>query len=177
MTTEFSQNHISEITEISDRPSIFHFGASLGWGTVIGTAALLIVAAVDAGFGLDAKDIGAGIAFFGFFVGLFTVLSMIFIGLPITFLLRVTGYERAAIYSGLGAIAGFAVLAVLFEAPRLGEPESLLMPFAGALAGFSCALRWGMWREKAALSGQRARQQDPKEPPGKRANRIHDLLF
>ncbi len=176
MITEYSRDSISEITEMSDKSGLHHFCAALGWGTSAGTVTLMAGLAMDLGLGTHLGELGAAIAFFGFFVAFFTLITMVLIGLPITFLLRKMRAEKALVYAGLGAVAGFAVLAVLavlFDPPAMVSAQELMILFAGAFAGFSCALRWGKWREKTALA---LHDQDRERASDRRSNPIHDLI-
>ncbi len=169
MTKYGLQNSISEITESPEGFGFDHFLAAICWGTLTGTLAMMAVLMWAAGFDFDLSAIGAALLIIGLITAVFTFLSMLVIGLPLTWFLHTIEQESAAGYAVAGAFAGFLVIAVTFEAHR--EPaEMLWFPAVGALAGLVCAYRWGTWREALFLAA------DPEpEPRSKRSNPIHDL--
>ena len=174
MTNEL-QDEISEIPEITEyEPGQggVHFIAALGWGSLAGTGGLMVAIALLELPGANLADLFGGMIFVSIFVAMFSLAGMVVIGLPVTLLLRAVGEERQVLYAVLGAVAGFAVLAVMMEFPRYGITEELILPGSGALAGFASAWRWGRWREQVAT----ARQQERNAPPEKRDNPIHDLI-
>ena len=165
------RNDVSPISEIPVINGVGHFAAALGWGVLAGTAALGFWLLIFADFDIDLGEIVGVLLFLSIFVGAFTLAGMVVIGLPTTFILRTVGQENASLYAALGAIAGFLVLAVLFDSPA--NPEWIYLPASGALAGFACAWRWGRWRERVA----RTRQETAKRRTSKkRDNPIHCLI-
>lgn len=163
----------SGITEETEMAGLDHFLAALSWGILAGTAALMVPMLIASGFDVDLTGIAGALVFVALFVGIFTLASLVVIGLPLTLILSALERESAAVYATAGALAGFTVLAVVFEIHRVGDPGMLWLPAIGAFAGSVCALRWGRWREAVARRRAGDRQETP---PVRRSNPIHDLI-
>ncbi|MEM6475366.1 MAG: hypothetical protein AAF687_04300 [Pseudomonadota bacterium] len=165
-------NSVSEITEISVITGVGYFLAAIGWGTVAGTAAIVLWSTASVTSALDFAELLGFMLFLSFFVGTFTLAGMVAIGLPITIILRALKQEDAAHFAIIGAFAGCIAMAVIFEVNWILDPELVLLLVSGAIAGFACALRWGKWRERVANSRSEKAQ---KISSGRRSNPIHDL--
>lgn len=163
----------ARVSEISEMPVTFavgHFLASLCWGTLAGTGSLIAVLLVASGLDFDFYNLGETIVILwlvSLVVGVFTLAGLVIIGLPLTLGLRKIEQETAATYASVGAIAGFLIMAIMFQAHK----DALAFGFAliGAFAGGACAFRWGTWREA------RAAQRLSEAPAERRSNPIHDL--
>lgn len=174
MTDEMHEpiSEISEMAEYESGQGGVHFAAALGWGSLAGTGGLMAAIVLLELPGVNLVSLFGGMIFVSVFVAIFNLAGMVVIGLPVTYLLRAIGEEHQVLYGLLGAVAGFAILAVMMEFPRYGITEELILPGSGALAGFASGWRWGGWREQVAT----ARQQRFNALPEKRDNPIHDLI-
>lgn len=173
---EEPQEPISEISEIPDllaEPPAIHFGAAVVWGALTGALAMVVPLAFSNPANAAAA-LTAGLYFVIIFAGLFTLAGMLVIGLPVTALLRAARAEHRYLYAGIGFVAGFGILGAVVGLPWRYELEALVFLFAGGLAGFAAALRWGRWRE--ALARYRQQLADQEAQPDKRSNPIHDLI-
>ena len=171
-----SHKLISEISEIPDflgEPPAIHFGAAVLWGALTGAVAMVVPLAFSNPANAAAA-LTAGLYFVIIFAGLFTLAGMLVIGLPVTALLRAARAEHRYLYAGIGFVAGFSIFGVVVGLPSRYELEALVFLFAGGLAGFASALRWGRWRE--ALARYRQQLVDQEMQPEKRSNPIHDLI-
>lgn len=164
-----TQIGISQNTEITEDFALGHFLAAVCWGSFAGTGAMMAVLLISSGADFDLEGVGAALIFIGFFVTAITLFAMLFIGLPLTLILKVAERESAAIYASVGAIMGYLTLALMSGLPSQNSPEAFLLPLLGAFAGWSCALRWGRWREDHASRRQ-------KRTSDRRTNPIHDLI-
>lgn len=171
MTNE-PRNDISVISETPVMDGLGHFLVALGWAIIAGTLALAFGLLLIGPLTLDFGGFLAAALFFSVFVGLFTLMGMVAIGLPTTLLLWVLRSEYAALYAGVGAVAGFLILSIGFDAHRLASLEDIVLPASGAAAGLAGAWRWGWWRERVANA---KRSGANRYPTDKRDNPIHDL--
>lgn len=168
MTDEL-QISVSEITEIPEGFGLGHFLAALCWGTLAGTGSMVLALMIASGFDFTLYSIGAALGILwlvGLVVAVFTLAGLLIVGLPLTLVLRLIEEESAALYAAIGAIAGFAIMAIIFEA----HEDALAFAFSlvGAIAGGACAYRWGRWRE--AVVAHRL-----SKTPTRRTNPIHEL--
>ena len=166
-------DRVSEISEMPVTFAIGHFLASLCWGTLAGSGALLGTLIIASGFDFDMDNISNSLGILwvvGVIVGIFTLAGLVIIGLPLTLGLRQLKKESAMLYTGIGATAGFLIIAVMFEANT--KPEALAFALIGAVAGGACAYRWGRWREELAAQQISA---PIEELCDRRTNPIHEL--
>ena len=166
-------SEISEIPDILGEPPAIHFGAAVLWGAVTGAVAIVVPLAVSNPENAGAT-LTAGLYFVTIGAALFALIGMLVIGLPVTALLRAARAEHRYLYGGIGFVAGFGILGAMLGFPSRYELEALIFLFAGGLAGFAAALRWGRWRE--ALARYRQQLADEEAKPEKRSNPIHDLI-
>ena len=173
MIFPFFISEISEIPDISFATSGHHFLASVCWGALAGTLALMASLLLVMAPATPAGDVIGGAIFIVIFAGLFTLVGMTLVGLPVTALYRAAGAEHRYLYAATGGIAGFVFLVLVFHTPPLHDPEALALAGSGGVAGFAAAWRWGRWRE--ALAALNSLQQGQRRA-GKRSNPIHDLI-
>ena len=101
------------------------------------------------------------------FTGSIVLPAAIFIGLPLTAILKCQGKECPRIYAFCGLFAGAALPLSLSIALGGWEP-GLFFAIFGMLAGFTTALSWGRWRR--SLRDTAAREELPENP-------FHDMIY
>lgn len=165
----------TETTDISIASGAKDFAAALSWGTLAGTLPIMGSVLLELGPYHAAGAFLLGITLIaGLFVSTITLAMMLVVGLPVTWLLHKTQLEHVEVYAVLGTIAGFAVPIIFFYAQSNLHHDDYLISFAGALAGFASALRWGLWRRDL----QQSRRNELESRASKKTtNPIHDLLF
>ncbi|MCB2089199.1 MAG: hypothetical protein KDD98_10300 [Sphingomonadaceae bacterium] len=136
----------TEYSKIRVMDMLAQLWSAVGWGTLAGAIMLTVFIVISAWPDSAELILTAFIVAF-LIVGLFNIAGMLLIGLPLTALLKALRFEKAGLYAAFGALAGFAIIAITFEAYRLLSLESLLLTCSGAVAGAACAWRWGRWRE------------------------------
>ena len=174
------REQISDFTEMTDEELaklIGSFFRAIGWGAVAGSGFFLVftvpfglatlIADGESG-GLLVAVLPLAIAFAG------TLAGMIFLGLPLTALLRHLKGERVGFYSAMGIFGGL-LLPMAFLALLEGEFNSgsvalgiFLGPF-GAMAGGVCANIWGAYRVSLAQNDS-----DKADSP---TNPYHDMIY
>ena len=170
------QELISEITEMSDSNVGDwgrHMAAAVGWGTAAGSLAQVAVIAFLEGGDIALDDLLGIMAVIALFAGIFSLVGMTIVGLPMTLLLSSITREHLWLYSFSGAVAGFLILAIFFGLLRNLAPDLLIFTGTGGIAGLACAYRWGRWRERMAKARQTARAELEAQ---RRTNPIHDLI-
>lgn len=105
--------------------------------------------------------------------GVTTLIAALFLGLPLTALLRRSNNETRRLYSLCGAFLGFIIpLGAVLAASGSWEP-AIFLALPGTLAGAAAGLSWGSWRRQIANSqGQRKQR----STSFKRTNPIHDFI-
>ena len=168
-----SVSEISEIPDLVKESPAVHFGAALLWGALTGAVTVVVPWAISNPENA-AATLSAGLFFVTIGAGLFALIGMLVIGLPVTALLKFARAEHRYLYAGIGFVAGSGFQAALLGFSWRYEPEAVIFLVAGGLAGFAAALRWGRWREALARYRQRLAEQEAQ--PNKRSNPIHDLI-
>ncbi|RIV86754.1 hypothetical protein [Aurantiacibacter zhengii] len=153
------------------------FFRSIGWGAVAGSGfflAFTVPAGVIA-MAAEGDPRGLLLGLLPFLIGLAGSLAgMIAIGLPLTALLRHMQRERAAIYTAIGTLGGFA-MPLLFAGWFEGEFNSgslwagLFLGLFGAIAGGVTGNIWGRYRDGIAQH-----RHDETEPS---TNPYHEMIY
>lgn len=169
------RERVSEITEIYDNPAeehIYGVFASVGWTTFVGTVAMSLTIAFSSAWPWQAllQAIFGGFIFIGIAVAIFSMLGLLVVGVPISFALRAMRKEGVATYAVVGALAGGATLAAVFEVDNFRDGGSLAFVAVGALCGAVCGFRWGRFR-LAFISRKR---RDP--ATNESTNPFHDMI-
>lgn len=161
--------YVSEVSEITDGGQALAFVAAVGWGTLAGSLAFglpLIVGESNAApFILVSALLAAMI------IGFCTVAGLALVGLPLTGLLKLAGFEFAALYALSGLLGGLFVTSVVFDIDGFADALTSAILCSGTAAGLASGFRWGRWREAVARRGR-----DDAASTEAPANPIHELL-
>lgn len=172
---------ISDFTEMTDEELLRMFGSffrAIGWGAAAGGGIFLFLT-VPIGIAMlfDGEIPSAAIVSLLplLAAGAGTLIGMIVIAIPLTFLLRHMGCERAKYYARCGMIAGallpFAVLTLLgFGLEMIGV--AVFLGVFGAMAGRMSGTVWGDFRQ-SLYEVETLGEADGRDPA---TNPFHDMI-